>query len=427
MLTLSSRPYYVVAILLIIQVLGAFDAVLSRYALVLGVDPFVFISIRIALCLPPFLIGSFLTTHRKSLNSESSDLLDHESFGSTLQEVDETTAYNRSFKPTFKQNLLFVALGFIGVTVFLPLRYYGNLLENASTTGFTNAFVPIVTFIVTLALHHEVITWKKTVGVVISFSGAILMFYPFDFLSFTLGLFLLFFSSICFGIFLSFQKPLLDVFPPVYVLARIFGYGSIGIFLVAISRYQKFYTLFDLSSGFGGEAIWAWGAIVYSAWFNTVLGYLLYGYAIHLASPLLVGLFVNIQPILISILAVFFLQEMVSFWRGVGAFLIMLGVMIVTLARYYHPVHLNQSDSDLLYQRRPEFAKTHSAYHYTSPLTIDNIELDTEDNSSNKIKSWCRALFCAPSPVISPPLHSASWHHSPTTPLGRLSARNYLA
>jgi len=421
----------VVFILLVIQVLGAIDAILSRYALVLGVDPFAFISIRVALCLPPFFLGSCIVTRRRS-SPEASELLDSENFGVSLQEDHESTALSRKRNYrnlTFKQHLCFIFLGLIGVTLFLPLRYYGNLFENASTTGIANAIVPIVTFFMTIICRYEIVTWKKVVGVLISLSGVVVMFTPWDTMhefAMDTGLIILFLSAICFGIFLSLQKGFLDLFPPSFILARVFGYGSIGIFLVAISRNKIFDTLFELQGGFGGDAMWAWIAIIYSAWGNTVLGYTLYGHAIHLASPLLAGLFVNVQPILINVLAVFFLHEVVPFWKGIGACLIMFGVLIVTLARYYSTEGELEANEETFARPTKDYATTRYAYHYTSPLTIDGIDLDEESN----MKNCCYWLCCMNQhrPVVTSSVAgSPGWHHSPKRPLGRLSDRNYVS
>jgi len=198
-------------------------------------------------------------------------------------------------------------------------------------------------------------------------------------------------------------------------------------FLVAISRYKIFDTLFSLQGGVGGDAMWAWLAIIYSAWGNTVLGYTLYGHAIHLASPLLVGLFVNIQPVLINVLAVFFLHEVVPFWKGIGACLIMLGVVIVTVARYYSTETDTKLNEEALAYKTKDYATTRYAYHYTSPLTIDGIDLDEESNMKNCCNRLCCVTPHRSSVVSSSVVGSPSWHHSPKRPLGRLSDRNYIS
>eukprot|EP00456_Euglypha_rotunda_P013062 TRINITY_DN13820_c0_g1_i6.p1 TRINITY_DN13820_c0_g1~~TRINITY_DN13820_c0_g1_i6.p1 ORF type:complete len:261 (-),score=7.56 TRINITY_DN13820_c0_g1_i6:313-1095(-) len=198
-------------------------------------------------------------------------------------------------------------------------------LTSASVSGIAGAATPVFTAAIAMIMRKEAPSFMKILGILVAFVGALVTLDPHR-LAFDLGIGLLITATFLYSMFLVLQRPLLDIFPPAYVVSRCFFYGGIGVYIVAAINYRSFLLLPDVAPA-------AWGSVCYAAICNTVIAYILNGYAIRHGSAVLAALFTNSQPILIFFLATTFLGEVVNKWQIIGASLIIGGVIIVTIAR----------------------------------------------------------------------------------------------
>jgi len=303
----------VFAALFTVQVLSSGNTVITRAVLVDGFDPAIFMAIRVMICIPILTLSSHYAMRARPEQEQS------------LLKAD-STATKLNKKPNWRIELRLFFLGLCGITANLLCYIYGLELTDATTTGITYSTTPVITALVAISLKKERFSLMKLGGIMIAFAGALIMFDPSN-LSLDVGIILLLLSSFCYSLFIVLQRSLLESLPSYFVLSRCFIYGAPGIFIAAAYQWRRWGQVRD-------APYLVWLAVLYASLLNTVVGYWLMSFGIRHSSPMLAGLFINFQPVIVSGLAAFTLNESIDIWQIMGAVCIISGVVEVSYCRY---------------------------------------------------------------------------------------------
>lgn len=188
---------------------------------------------------------------------------------------------------------------------------------------------PILVLVISAILIGERITQRKVLGILLGAAGAILLIAYGEQISFggkrLLGDLLIFVNASAFGIYLVLVKGLMDRYHPVTVVTWIF---SFGLFLVLPFGIQDFTQIkwhtFDWQ---------IWLAVAYVVIGTTFLAYLLNAYALKLVNASLVSVYIYLQPLFASLIALLSGKDSLNSIKVTAACLIFAGVYLVSIQR----------------------------------------------------------------------------------------------
>ncbi len=184
---------------------------------------------------------------------------------------------------------------------------------------------PIMVLITSSIILKEKITLLKTIGILLGFTGAFLLFTDggtkFEGANFW-GDICIFINALSYGIYLVIVKPLMEKYSPLTVVKWIFTFGCFYVFPFGI---QELWVV-DWND-FAGGGFWALGYIIV---FTTFMTYLLNGWALKHVSPNVVGYYIYLQPILATSIAIYFRGDPLTPRAVLFSMLIFLGVFLVS-------------------------------------------------------------------------------------------------
>jgi len=223
-----------------------------------------------------------------------------------------------------------LVLALTGVTLLYMLQFTGVSLTSASTGGvLINTNVLFISLFSALFLHER-FTQLKTMGVIISFIGVVLVMFGqmsneqivFD-SSFLFGSILVILSAVCWAVYSIVGKHILKEEDSLVVHANAFLLGTM-LFLPFV--YTDINLVLDNMS-FSGLI-----AVLYLGLFCSVFAYIAWYYALSKSEAAESAVFLNFIP-LFTILLSFFIGEYPTPLFLVGAGLIVFGVVLVQKAK----------------------------------------------------------------------------------------------
>jgi drug/metabolite transporter (DMT)-like permease len=221
--------------------------------------------------------------------------------------------------------LLFVC-GITGVTVNQLLFFEGLALTTPINAALIMTINPILVLIMAAIIIKEKITSMKVAGIIAGISGAILLILyknNIDLSSETfLGDVYIFLNAMSYGVYLVIVKPLMKKYNPVTVMMWVFLSGSI---LVIPFGYNE---LMNVEwSQFPG---YIWMAVVYVVIATTFLAYLLNTIALKRLSPSVVSIYIYLQPLFATFIAMALGKDRFSLIHLISAVFIFTGVFLVS-------------------------------------------------------------------------------------------------
>lgn len=201
-----------------------------------------------------------------------------------------------------KDLLRFAGAGMFGVAVNQMCFFHGLSLSSSINAGIIMTVNPILVAILSYFILKERLSVKKSVGILIGATGAIL-------LTLTagtgkgdsiLGDFLLFINASSYALYLVLVKPLMKKYAPLTVITYVFTFGLAYILIYPPTLTELFATDFSI---FTQEIVLK---IVYIVVGVTFLTYLLTVYALKTLSPSVSSSYIYLQPVLVMIFAVLF-------------------------------------------------------------------------------------------------------------------------
>lgn len=225
-----------------------------------------------------------------------------------------------------KDILLCAVLAFFGVAANQVLFVSGLSITSPINAAILMLTSPLLVLIISIVLKKEKGTLLKSLGVVIGFTGAIIviMFGTIskEFKSDWHGDIMILFNALSWGIFLIFSKPLMVKYHTVTVMKWVFLFGA--VYTVPLGIHQA--TLVDYST----FTSLTWFNLFYVIVLTTFLAYLLNTYALKQLSSSVVSAYIYTQPFLAACFGLMFGMDQLNFMRILGAVIVFIGVYMVS-------------------------------------------------------------------------------------------------
>lgn len=237
-----------------------------------------------------------------------------------------------------KDLLLMAACGLFGVAVNQLFFFHGLSLTSSINSGIIMTINPILVVILSYFILKEAITWRKSIGILIGATGAILLTLTAGTGSgdSTMGDLFIFINASSYAVYLVLVKPLMKKYKPLTVVTYVFSFG-----LTYVICYPP--TLVELSStNFAAIPMDKIYVILFVIVGVTFLTYLLTVYGLKHVSPSVSSAYIYLQPVLVMFFA-FVLSKIgiaddythTITWEKVGyMMLIFIGVYITSSSSF---------------------------------------------------------------------------------------------
>lgn len=215
-----------------------------------------------------------------------------------------------------------IVLGLTGVTFLYVFQFIGIRDTTASTASvLINTNVIFIVFFSAIFLKER-FSRKKLTGILLAFFGVILVIYIKisnaalnD--AFFIGSIFMILSALCWAIYTIVGKRLLEQYDVFVVTTYAFIFGTV--------LYIPF-VFFDILETVQNASIHSWMAVIYLAVFCSVIGYVIWYYALQKIETSKAAVHLSLIPMFTIILSSILLKEMPTILFIVGAILIICGV-----------------------------------------------------------------------------------------------------
>lgn len=223
------------------------------------------------------------------------------------------------------QFALFACFG----VIFNQLLFFNGLsLTTATNSSLLAVTIPVFALLASLIIGSDKLSWRKIVGVILAGCGVIYLIDParasFSSAS-TQGDVFIILNSLCYGIYIAVSKRLISHYGALKSIAWIFLFGSI------VNVPVGFVSLLSIELSQVSLNSWLTAAAV--VLFPTILAYYWNTWALARVEPSVVAVYVYLQPLIGTFLAIFILGEA---WKPrifLAMALIFAGVFLVTRRR----------------------------------------------------------------------------------------------
>ena len=227
-------------------------------------------------------------------------------------------------KKDFKRIIL---ASFFGMSFNMLMFIKGLSLSTPINSGILVTLTPVIILVLSAILLNEKITILKLCGIVLGFSGSIILIYNGgEFIknapNIALGNFMLLVNSISYGTYLVIIKPLIIKYNIITLMKWMFLIG----FVISIP-----FTLSEFSSvnwkSLPFNAIWRMVFVVLG---TTFLTYLLNSFALKNIQPTTIGVFVYLQPIIAIFYSSITGNDKLDITKILASILVFSGIYLVT-------------------------------------------------------------------------------------------------
>lgn len=229
-----------------------------------------------------------------------------------------------------RKDLLYIlSIAVFGVVINQALFLWGLSLTSPINSSIIQSINPIFAFAFAALILHEKITFLKSTGLILGFTGVMILVLengtPDVSSSTFLGDIFCLINTISWALYTVLIKRMLEKYHPVTVMKWTF---LAGFFI-------------NIPLGYGQFSQTEWSSIPFTAWlqigfvvvFATFLGYLLLSYGLRRLSPTIVSIYTYMQPVLAAWLATILGQDRVNLVMVISAIMIFLGVYVVSLQK----------------------------------------------------------------------------------------------
>lgn len=226
----------------------------------------------------------------------------------------------------FKEELLFIAAGFTGVTLYYLVENVSLKYTLASNVGLFSAMAPILTAILSnFFIEHETFTKKLVYGFIISILGVFLVIFNGNFILKLnpLGDFLAILAAFIWAVYSIILKKINNKYDYnyIYITRKIFFYGVLFI-IPLLFGFKINLTLSKL--------------IIPSVLFNilflsliaSALCFVMWNIGVNFIGTIKASTYIYIVPLITAIASVIILKESITSIVMLGAILILLGLYI---------------------------------------------------------------------------------------------------
>ncbi len=218
----------------------------------------------------------------------------------------------------------------LGIAVNQLFFFNGLSMTSPFNASLVMTTTPILVLLASRVILKEKISWTKLVGVLLGFSGAVLLIL----VTFQQGAVgtgnwkgdvMVLINASSYGLYLVVVKPLIRRYHTHTVVKWLFLFGTLYVIPFGIN-YLDPDQLTQTPS-------WAWLNLLYILIGVTVLAYFLNAWALNYASPSLVGIYIYLQPVLAGMISLILGMDELSPGKLIAGLLIFLGVYLVSIRR----------------------------------------------------------------------------------------------
>ncbi|MCW5959029.1 MAG: DMT family transporter [Pyrinomonadaceae bacterium] len=239
-----------------------------------------------------------------------------------------------------KHYLYFALFALFGIVLNQLLFFHGLSLTTATNTSLFAVLIPVFAIIVSAMVGNDTLGWKKITGIIIAGLGVVYLIDPRN-ASFssatTIGDILVILNSLSYGIYVAISKKLISRYGALRSIAWLFIFGSIVNVPIGFISLQSV----DLIN----VSLKAWIALAAIVLIPTILAYYWNTWALARVEPSIVAVYVYLQPVIGTVLAITILGEPRNPRIFVAMALIFAGVYLVTRKRkiFVTETHLTAS------------------------------------------------------------------------------------
>lgn len=226
-----------------------------------------------------------------------------------------------------KRDLFKMALcAIFGVAINQILFFEGLNLSTPINASIIITVIPVMILIFAHYILKERITALKVFGIILGATGALIVILSAgkgDFKSATmLGNFLIFINALSWALYLVLIKPLMEKYDSLTVMKWVFFFGLIIIFPFTVKSFSI--------TSFVTIPFKIWMSISFVVFGATIVAYFLNNYSLKTVSPSVNGIYIYLQPMIASVVAILFGKDELTVFKTIAALLIMAGVYFVT-------------------------------------------------------------------------------------------------
>ncbi|MBN2614999.1 MAG: DMT family transporter [Bacteroidales bacterium] len=215
--------------------------------------------------------------------------------------------------------------GIFGVAINQIMFFEGLNLTTPINASIIMVAVPILVLIMSHFMIGDKITWIKTMGITLGFSGAAFLILQSGKLSLGsetfLGNIFVLINAASYGFYLVLIKPLMARYHPVTVMKWVFTYGLLFVFPASINKI--------VHSDFTVIPFTIWLSIGFVIFFTTVLAYFFNNYSLKKISPSATSSYIYAQPFIAAVFAMIVGADKPNLNELIAAVLIFVGVYLV--------------------------------------------------------------------------------------------------
>jgi drug/metabolite transporter (DMT)-like permease len=226
-----------------------------------------------------------------------------------------------------KRDLLKMAVcSIFGVVVNQVLFFEGLHRTTPISASIIATSIPIYVLVFSHFILKERITGGKVFGIMLGATGALMIILSTgsgDFRLHTLmGNLMIFTNNASWALYLVLLKPLMEKYDPLTIMKWTFLFG-----LIIISPFSL---RTAASSSFAQIPFNIWMSVLFVVFITSGFAYCLVNYSLKTVSPNVNGIYIYLQPLVASIVAVIFRNDTFTFTDLIAALLIMSGVYFVS-------------------------------------------------------------------------------------------------
>ncbi|HSZ71534.1 MAG TPA: DMT family transporter, partial [Cytophagaceae bacterium] len=215
--------------------------------------------------------------------------------------------------------------GIAGVALNQLFFYKGLSISAPINASLIMATIPIFVLIFSAVLLHSFPTWKQSLGVMISASGAYyLIIYSGGGLktNYLNGDVLILFNCFSYAIYMVIVKPLLEKFHPLFITKWMFAVGAI---VVLPFTYNNVWQTDWIAISKDG-----WLAYSYIILFATLFNYYFTNATMKWLSPVTIGAYGYLQPFFATLFAVILRTDAISTEKIIAGGVIFSGILLTS-------------------------------------------------------------------------------------------------
>lgn len=216
--------------------------------------------------------------------------------------------------------------GIFGVAINQMLFFTGLKYTTPINASLIMTTTPILVLLISAFIIKEKITSQKMAGIALGAFGAIMLIAYGKELSFQqdqlFGDLMIFINATSYGIYLVYVKKLMMKYHPITVVKWVFTFGILFVFPFGIGELLEV----EWSSFTAG----VWWAVIYVLVAVTFLTYWLNGFALKIVNPSIVSIYIYLQPLLATSIALMMMKDELTFVKVVAGIFIFLGVYLVS-------------------------------------------------------------------------------------------------